>query len=347
MKKFASILAALVLTISLSITAFAADGAIDPQFGVPLSEVAVAGSSIGSSSAQPAAVITGSYIMQAISTSPLAPIYIKSTKAILTKEAIIALRDSHEGARFIAPDYNVSIEYKDIVSVTDYIDLSMNIYSPKNGTVNSVSVPDNCLVISPAAKGDFGLNLGISVSKEALGNMDTSKIRLYYISDDQKVHDLNPLLVFLDRVGLHITHASVYVISDTPLTSNVVTTIAAVATTAATSANTTKAAASTTKPITSTAAASAKAITTSVVSSTQATTSVTAPSIQTIVEADSSVKITTKSVVTSSTSDSIIKSTNVDANSGNIVVIVIIVALLGLSGIVIYRKIKKAPEDID
>ena len=242
MKKVASILTALIMAASMSITAFATDYAVDPNYGVPTTEIAKGGSDVGASAAKPAAVVTDSYITEALKAATVAPVYVSDKKAVVTKDAIAAIKAANKPVTFVAPNCSVTIDPAKITSVKADLDLSMAITaSTAATTVSSVAVPANSIVIAPAAKGEFGVELSITISKETLKGIDLSKAKMYYISDDGKVQELSDLTVNADgSITVKISHASKYVLSATPLanaTSTAVTTAAAATTVAATAAN--------------------------------------------------------------------------------------------------------------
>lgn len=231
MKKLASILTALVMAASMSITAFAVDYATDPKYGVATTEIAVAGSTIGASAAQPASVVTDGYMTEALKAATVAPIYVSDAKAIVTKDTIAAIKAANKPVTFVAPDCSISIDPAKITAVKADLDLSMTITaSAAQKTVSSVTIPGNSIIIAPAAKGEFGAELAITISKGSLNGIDLSKAKIYYIADDGTVKDLGALVVAANgSVTITISHASQYVLSATPIAAAAVTTAATAA----------------------------------------------------------------------------------------------------------------------
>ena len=237
MKKIASLITALVLAASMSLTVSATDYAKDPQYGVPTNEIATVGSGIGATSAKPASVITDGYITEALKATTVAPIYVNDNKAIVTKDTIAAIKTASKPVTFVAPSYSITVDPAKITGVTADLNLGMTIATTSAKlTVSSVSVPANALIIEPAASGNFGMELAITINKSTLNGIDVSKSKMYYIADDGKVTDMGALTVADDgSVTIKISHASQYVISETALVS--ATAAVTTAATTATAAN--------------------------------------------------------------------------------------------------------------
>lgn len=216
MRKITTILSALLLTAALSTTAFATDYATDPKYNVPTNEVATATSDAGKTLAKPAAVVTDSSITEALkATAPI--VYVKATQAVVTKDTIAVLKAATKTVSFVSSGFTITIDPAKITAVKADLDLSLAMTkTTAETTVGTAKVPANAFVIDPAATGDFGLEMAITVTKAQLGTIDTAKAKLYYIGDDGKVTEMGKLTVNADgSVLVKITHASEYVIAET------------------------------------------------------------------------------------------------------------------------------------
>ena len=83
--------------------------------------------------------------------------------------------------------YTVAIDPQSITDINGSLNIGMEITKPsKTTSVNGVKVPSNSVVITPKAKGNFGVTLSVTVSKDALGGMKATIVRPYAISGTGK-----------------------------------------------------------------------------------------------------------------------------------------------------------------
>jgi len=208
-------LIAAAVAMSMTVTAFAADYAEDPDYGVPTSQVATGTSGVGKSADEPAALVTADFV-QSIVKKDNPTVYVKDTQAELKKSAVAELKKSDKPVTFVASSYSVTIDPTTIKKVKS-IDVSMDISAnTAESKVSGVTVPENSVVIEPAMSGDFGLSLTVTIPKATLANVDVTKAKVYYISDSGEVTELGALSVAADgSASITISHASQYVIAET------------------------------------------------------------------------------------------------------------------------------------
>lgn len=173
-----------------------------------------AGSQVGLVPEQPSAQVTPETLTKALAAEK-PTVYVTGGQAQLSLETVKALSQATKPVTFAAPGYTVTVDPADIKQPKP-INLSMTIqFNPTAVTVGTVTVPANSIVFKPAASGDFGLTMTITVPTSALNGVDPKKAKLYYISDDGKVEELGPLTVNADgSVSFRISHASQYVIAE-------------------------------------------------------------------------------------------------------------------------------------
>lgn len=215
MKKLVSILTAVIVASSLCTTAFAADYATNPNYGVPTAEVAAPGSDVGKSAEKPAALVTPDFLKE-IAKADAPVVHIKDDKAVVKADAITALQAAGKTITFQASSYSLTIDPASITAIAAELDLSFGIKATTEATkVGDVAVPANAIVIAPASKGDFHLSVTLTIPKAALGTVDTAKAKLFYIADDGSVKDMGGVKVNADgSVSVTISHASQYVIAE-------------------------------------------------------------------------------------------------------------------------------------
>lgn len=205
MKKLASVLAAGILFATLSMTAFATDYSSDPNYEAPQ-----AGS--GATADTAAELVTKDTISNAVNSGN--PVYIKNTAALLKADAISELAKAAAPITFVAPNYSLTIDPAAITAAKD-LDLSFAVTAPAAATtVSGAAIPAGAIVINPAASGEFGLTVALTLPASALGALDSSSAKLFYISDAGEVSQMaNPVWNVDGSVTIRISHASQYVLA--------------------------------------------------------------------------------------------------------------------------------------
>lgn len=121
--------------------------------------------------------------------------------------------------------YSVTIDPKSITSAKS-VNLGMQILTGSDISVAAaaldleVPVTNDAIIIAPMMKGNFGMDLTVTLPASAVDGMDVDNAVLYYISDDGVITALEDALeVNADgSVSITISHASAYVISTVDLT---------------------------------------------------------------------------------------------------------------------------------
>ncbi len=198
-----------------------------PTYEKPVTKVSDGTGEIGKTAEAPAEVVTDGGVKEALKAAEPV-IYVAEKTAEVKESAIGEIAKSEKPVTFVTPECTIKIDPAKIKEVKA-IDLGMEVTAAKEETVVSgTKVPAGSIVINPAQKGDFGMELEITISKTTLGEMDASKAKLYYISDDGKVTEMGAFKVNADgSLTLAISHASEYVVSDKSIASASVETEAA------------------------------------------------------------------------------------------------------------------------
>ncbi len=121
--------------------------------------------------------------------------------------------------------YSVTIDPKSITNAKS-VNLGMQILTGSDISAAAaaldleVPVTNDAIIIAPMMKGNFGMDLTITLPASAVDGMDVDNAVLYYISDDGEITALeDALTVNADgSVSITISHASAYVISTVDLT---------------------------------------------------------------------------------------------------------------------------------
>jgi len=121
--------------------------------------------------------------------------------------------------------YSVTIDPKSITSAKS-VNLGMQILTGSDISTAAaaldleVPVTNDAIIIAPMMKGNFGMDLTVTLPASAVDGMDVDNAVLYYISDDGEITALEDALTVNDdgSVSITISHASAYVISTVDLT---------------------------------------------------------------------------------------------------------------------------------
>ena len=210
MKKFnGKLLVSALLTSAMvsfaSVSAFAADYAVDPGYDKPQQVTEEA----GTTPENPTKVVTDDTIKEVLkSDAPV--VYIDSDKATVKEDAIGAIAKSDKPVTFEADEYAVTIDPADIDEVKA-INLAMDVDVCDEG-----DYAYDAIVITPAQKGDFGMTVTVTIPAAKAKNLNTKSLFVYYVSDDGDVTLLEDVVtVNADgSISVSISHASSYVITD-------------------------------------------------------------------------------------------------------------------------------------
>lgn len=210
MKKFnGKLLVSALLTSAMvsfaSVSAFAANYAVDPGYDKPQQVTEEA----GTTPEKPTNVVTDDTIKEVLkSDAPV--VYIDSDKATVKEDAIGAIAKSDKSVTFEADEYSVTIDPADIDEVKA-INLAMDVDVCDEG-----DYAYDAIVITPAQKGDFGMTVTVTIPAAKAKNLNTKSLFVYYVSDDGDVTLLEDVVtVNADgSISVSISHASSYVITD-------------------------------------------------------------------------------------------------------------------------------------
>lgn len=193
MKKSIAALCAATMALSMvGTTAFAVDYAISNGAG---------NSDSSSSTVAKDNTVTRGEVIKAIQYGKA--IEIESGSTVVSKSLVSEIAAAETPVTFVADEYSITIDPDSVTSVKA-IDLGI-----------SIATNDKAITIAPAMKGEFGLEMQITLPKSALGKVNASVAHVYYVSDDGKVEDLGPVTVNADgSVSITISHASQYVITE-------------------------------------------------------------------------------------------------------------------------------------
>lgn len=213
MKKFnGKLLVSALLTAAMvsfsSVSAFAANYAVDPGYDKPEKVTEEAGTTPDN----PTSVVTDDTIKEVLkSDNPV--VYIESDKATVKEDAIGEIAKGDTPVTFEADEYSVTIDPADIEEVKP-INLAMDIDVYGEGEYEDSE--SAAIVITPAQKGDFGMTVTVTIPAASVKKLNTKSLYVYYISDDGEVTLLEDVVtVNADgSVSITISHASSYVITD-------------------------------------------------------------------------------------------------------------------------------------
>lgn len=212
MKKVLSVLCSAAVTLALfTISAYAADYATDPQYIIvtPIGDTTTPSTTVSA--------IGEKTISDAITNGTVIQI---SDSAKLTKDALATIAASDTPVVFETND-GVKLEI-DPASITDNaraIDLSMEVslFDKATQINDTVKVPANSIVINPAASGEFGFAIKITIPAQMIkdAGLSGNNLKLYYIDDNGNITDLGKVKLNKDgSASIEIDHASQYVLAE-------------------------------------------------------------------------------------------------------------------------------------
>jgi hypothetical protein len=150
-------------------------------------------------------------------------------KLVIQEEVIAAIKESGITVTLeVTSDdgftYFVTIDPDTITKVTA-IDVAMNftVGTEEGDEVSGVEIPAGSIVIEPNQKGDFGMELTVTLPADVLGDINAEDANLFYISSNGKVTEMSDSISANadDSVSITISHASAYVITDADLNGDV------------------------------------------------------------------------------------------------------------------------------
>ena len=199
-----ALLAAAMVSFS-SVSAFAANYAVDPGYDEPEKVTEEA----GTTPENPTKVVTDDTIKEVLkSDEPV--VYIDSDKATVKEDAIGEIAKGDKPVTFEADEYSVTIDPADIDEVKA-INLAMDVDVCEEG-----DYAYDAIVITPAQKGDFGMTVTVTIPAAKAKNLNTKSLFVYYVSDDGESTLLEDVVtVNADgSISVSISHASSYIITD-------------------------------------------------------------------------------------------------------------------------------------
>lgn len=188
MKRTLAVICAVTMTVSaFGATAFAVD------YGT---------SNTPAASEDSETVVSNGDIIKAVSNGK--PIEITDSSTTVKKHLVAEIAKADKPVVFEAKSFDISIDPATIKEIKD-LKLGMDIQT--NTEVNAVT-------IVPEMKGEFGLEMKVTIPAKTLGKIDVSKAHVFYVADDGTVKDLGAVTVNKDgSITIAITHASHYVIT--------------------------------------------------------------------------------------------------------------------------------------
>ena len=206
-KIFAGVFTAAIMASAAFVTVGAADYSANPDYGKP---------------AAPAVEVKKDDVATAVAAAKdnadvkVVEIKVEDDKgAKLSKDVVTEIKGSTKPVAFKNDEYTVTIDPKKVTDkVPENIDLSMGVTPVAEETklAKDVTVPAGAVMVVPAAKGDFGMTVQVTVPANGI---DKTKAKLYYVADDGKVTEVKDALKFEgDNAVITISHASSYVISE-------------------------------------------------------------------------------------------------------------------------------------
>ena len=209
-KHLVSALLAAAMVSFASVSAFAADYAVDPGYDEPEKVTEEA----GTTPENPTSVVTDDTIKEVLkSDEPV--VYIETDKATVKEDAIGAIAKGDKPVTFEADEYSVTIDPA-LIDEVKPINLAMEIDVIDNDTYEDIEISGTSIVITPAQKGDFGMTVTVTIPAASVKNLNTKSIFVYYVSDDGETTLLEDVVtVNADgSVSISISHASSYLITD-------------------------------------------------------------------------------------------------------------------------------------
>lgn len=130
------------------------------------------------------------------------PIEISDSGTTVKKHIVAEIAKADKPVVFKADSFEISI---DPDSVTDIKAIKLGM---------DIQTNENAVTISPEMKGEFGLEMKVTIPAKNLGGVDVSDAHVFYVDDNGKVKDLGAVTVNEDgSITVAMTHASHYVIT--------------------------------------------------------------------------------------------------------------------------------------
>ncbi len=141
---------------------------------------------------------------------------VESDGASLTKSAVEAVKASGLALEVKTEEgTTIAISAEELKKVNSSIDLGMGVDSAKAEVkLDKVTVPANSVMIQPAAKGEFGFSVKVTVKAPEGVTKDNAK--LFYVDGDKVTEVKDKDAITVDANGnatITINHASYYVIT--------------------------------------------------------------------------------------------------------------------------------------
>lgn len=129
-------------------------------------------------------------------------ITIKPSEAKVNRSAMSVIKKQKEPVVFQSKEYTVSINPKTITTAKE-INLGMKVdLFPEAGIIS----------IDPVQKGEFGLEMAVTIPADSLKDFDLKGLRFFYVGKDGKRRELKNFTVNEDgSLTFTLTHASSYV----------------------------------------------------------------------------------------------------------------------------------------
>lgn len=196
-KTMAAAMAALMTVSAMSATAYAAGYGNVPSSGPSYSKTVVY---VSNSEVK----VISQKLMQA-SIDSGKEITIKPDDAKIDNKAMDLIKKQKEPVVFKSKDFTVSIDPKSITTAKS-INLGMKLdLFPEAGVIS----------IDPVQKGDFGLEMEVTIPAAALKDFNLKGLKFYYVSSSGKRKELKEFTVNKDgSLSFKLSHASSYVFEE-------------------------------------------------------------------------------------------------------------------------------------
>jgi len=199
MKKALGIFAAVMVMSAFTVTVSATDYPEPPRYIIEVTDT-----------------VQPSDIKDALKTSN-PTIYISDGNVVISKSALREIAKGGKKIKFTADGYTITINPNDITDDARSINLKMTVKNAKK--IEGVSAA--AVIIQPAASGDFGFSLTVSVPTSVFksAGIKTSGAKAYYIGDNGSIKEKSFSVNSDGSVSVKFNHASYYAITEKSLTS--------------------------------------------------------------------------------------------------------------------------------
>jgi hypothetical protein len=111
----------------------------------------------------------------------------ESTGTIITEELLQIIIESEKVVQFELPNgLTVTIDPEKITDIPESFNLNVGLQVTATAC-ETLNLPANSIVITPAEHGEFGFELSITIPEEKLQGLPANGIRLFHIDEDGKV----------------------------------------------------------------------------------------------------------------------------------------------------------------